>query len=158
MPSGKLTTIAVCSFVPGLLSTLIICIIYPPTTPDSMSYHLPRVMNWIQYGNLNFFATSDTRQLIMPPFSEYLLLHLQLVSNNDSLSNFPQWFAMFLSLVGISLIIKEFKGSTRTQLVGVLFAITLPMGILQSTSTQTDYITSFWLVVTVYFIIKLKSY
>ena len=26
MPSGKLTAIAVCSFMPGLLSTLIICI------------------------------------------------------------------------------------------------------------------------------------
>lgn len=138
-----------------LIPTFIICIVYPPTTPDSMSYHLTRVMNWAQNNNVNFFATSDTRQLFMPPFSEYFLLHLQLITNNDYLANFPQWFSMVFSLIGVSLIVKELGGSIRAQLISILFAITLPMGILQSTSTQTDYILSFWLVVTVFFIIKL---
>ena len=138
-----------------LIPTFVICIVYPPTTPDSISYHLPRIMNWIQNNNVNFFATSDVRQLIMPPFSEYFVLHLQLIMNNDSLANFPQWLAMIFSLIGVSLIVKELGGSIRAQFVSILFAITLPMGILQSTSTQTDYILSFWLVVTVFFIIKL---
>ena len=137
-----------------LISTFVIAIIYPPTTPDSMAYHMPRVMSWVQNNNVEFFPTSSTRQLVMSPFAEYVILHLYLITNNDILSNLPQWIAMCLSLVCISLIIKELGGTIRAQIIGVIFAITLPMGILQSTSTQTDYISSVWLVITVYFIIK----
>ena len=137
-----------------LISTLLIAIIYPPTTPDSIAYHMPRIMSWIQNNNIEFFPTSSTRQLIMSPFAEYVILHLYLITDNDILSNLPQWIAMCLSLVCISLIINELGGTIHTQIIGVVFAVTLPMGILQSTSTQTDYISSVWLVITIYFIIK----
>ena len=40
----------------------------------------------------------------------------------------------------------RFLGSDRCgQWVAVLLAATLPMGLLQATSTQTDYVMTFWL-------------
>ena len=73
-----------------LILTFLIAIIYPPTTPDSMSYHMTRVMQWVQNNNIDFFPTSSTRQLIMSPFAEYVILHLYLITNSDILSNLGQ--------------------------------------------------------------------
>ena len=145
-------------FIIFFLSSIIILtfftsIVYPPTTADSMDYHLPRVMQWIQNENVDFFSTSDHRQLMMPPFSEYFILHLQLITNNDYLANVPQWLAMLFSLITISLITKELGGNKRFQLISAFIGSTIPMGILQSSSTQTDYILSFWLISLIYFLI-----
>jgi 4-amino-4-deoxy-L-arabinose transferase-like glycosyltransferase len=135
-----------------ILLTFFTSIIYPPTTPDSLAYHLPRVMQWIQNENVNFFTTPDHRQLMMPPFSEYFILHLQLITNSDYLANVPQWLAMLFSLITASLITKELGGNKRFQLISAFIVATIPMGILQSSSTQTDYILSFWLITLIYFL------
>jgi 4-amino-4-deoxy-L-arabinose transferase-like glycosyltransferase len=67
---------------------------------------------------------------------------------------------MLSSLIGISLITKELGGNKTAQVISSLFCITLPMGILQSTSTQTDYVASLWIVIMVYFFFRyyLTSY
>ena len=136
-----------------LFITFFISFIYPPTTTDAMTYHLPRVMMWSQNNNLDFFSTPDQRMLFMPPLPGYLMLHLYLVFNNDYLFNIIQWITMFASLIAVSSITKELGGSVKSQLLAVFFAISLPMGILQSTSTQTDYIITFWFLSFIYFII-----
>lgn len=136
-----------------LFMTFLTALIYPPNTPDSMSYHMPRVMHWIQNQNVDFYPTSTTRQLYVSPFSEYVILHLQLIVNGDRLANLVQWFSMFGSLIGVSLIARELGGNTKSQIFSALFCATIPMGILQSTSTQTDYVVSFWIVILVYFLL-----
>ena len=93
-----------------LFMTFLTALIYPPNTPDSMSYHMPRVMHWIQNQNVDFYPTSTTRQLYVSPFSEYVILHLQLIVNGDRLANLVQWFSMFGSLIGVSLIARELGG------------------------------------------------
>ena len=57
-----------------LLVTLITCSFYLPNNGDAMSYRFPRILMWIQNGNVNFFPTPDQRQLFMAPFSDYLIL------------------------------------------------------------------------------------
>ena len=69
------------------LLTFITALIYPPNSLDAMSYHLPKVMNWIQNSNLSFYPTNDLRQLALAPFSEFALLHLYLIINADNFSN-----------------------------------------------------------------------
>ena len=59
-----------------VLITFVVSLIYPPNTPDGLSYHMPRVMQWIQNQNINFYPTSDTRQLYLGPFSELVIMHL----------------------------------------------------------------------------------
>jgi 4-amino-4-deoxy-L-arabinose transferase-like glycosyltransferase len=140
-----------------LFFTFLVAVIYPPNTWDSMTYHMPRVMHWIQNHNINFYPTSNTRQLIMPPFSQYVILHLYFFTNTDNLANLVQWFSMLSSLIGISLITKELGGNKTAQVISSLFCITLPMGILQSTSTQTDYVVSLWIVIMVYFFFRYLS-
>ena len=134
--------------------TFIISLLYPPNTPDSLSYHMPRVMQWIQNQNIDFFPTSDTRQLYLGPFSEFVIMHLMFLTNNDFLSNLVQWFSLVFCITNISLIVKKLGGNLSSQLTSSLFCATIPMGILQSTGTQTDYVVSMWITSLVYFLVS----
>jgi hypothetical protein len=49
-------------------------------------------------------------------------------------------------IIGVSLIASLFAATARGQLLSGLIAATIPMGILQSSSTQNDLVVSFWLV------------
>ena len=140
-----------------LLITFFISFFYLPTNGDAMSYRLPRVLTWIQNSNIDFFSTPDQRQLFMPPFTDYLILHLYLLNNDIFLANFTQWLAMFFSLITVSSITKELGGSKKAQILSVFMVITIPMGILQSTSMQTDYIVAFWFLNFIYFTILYKK-
>lgn len=134
--------------------TFLISLIYPPNTPDGLSYHMPRVMQWIQNKNINFYPTSDTRQLYLGPFSGLVIMHLMFLINSDFLSNLVQWLSMVFCIMNVSLIAKKLGGNLNAQLVSSLFCATIPMGILQSTGTQTDYVVSLWITSIVFFLIS----
>lgn len=118
-----------------------------PNQWDAMVYHLSRVDHWIQNRGVGFYPTHIIRQLFNPPGAEYAILQLRLLGGDDRWSNAPQWLAMVGSLVGVSAIARRLGASGRGQLVGALVAATIPMGVLQASGTQNDYVTSFWLVV-----------
>jgi 4-amino-4-deoxy-L-arabinose transferase-like glycosyltransferase len=91
----------------------------------------------------------------MPPFVEYAILHLFLLSGGDGFVNLVQWFGMTGSVLAVSMI-AGFLGARRVgQWLSAIFTITLPMGILQSTSTQTDYVAGFWNLCVIYYTLVL---
>lgn len=134
------------------LVTGAIAIIAAPNNWDSMVYHLSRAMHWLQNGSVAFYPTNILRQLYLPPWSEYLLAHLLGLSGNDIFVQLPQWLAMLGSALGISLLAKQLGARPAGQWLSAFAVVTLPMGILQATSTQNDYIVSFWLVCLVSFL------
>ena len=151
--TDKFKLFCLLSIVVILFFTLIISLIYPPNTPDSLSYHMPRIMQWIQNESIDFYPTSDTRQLIIAPFAELVIMHFILITNSDVLANLVQWFSMAVCIFNVSLITKRLGGNLNSQLISSLFCATIPMGILQSTGTQTDYVVSMWITSLAYFLI-----
>lgn len=138
-----------------ILSTNLITALSVPTNNyDSMTYHLPRIEHWIQNKSIKFYPTNIERQLYMSPFAEIAILQVRLLSQNDILVNLIQWLAMFGSIVCVSLIAKYFGLNSLGQLTSSVFAITIPMGILQSTTTQNDYVGTFWAISTILFLLN----
>jgi 4-amino-4-deoxy-L-arabinose transferase-like glycosyltransferase len=137
-----------------LLITLIIALISPPNTNDSLQYHMSRVMHWIVNRSVNFYATPIDRQLWMPPFAEYSILHMFLLAGNDRFVNLVQWFSAAGSIIAVTLVAEQIGVGRRGQWFAALFTLTLPMGVLQSTSTQTDYVNSLWYLCFLYFILS----
>lgn len=133
-------------FVEGLL--------IPPNNFDSINYHLPRVMNWIQQASVDHYPTSIIPQLILQPWSEYLNMHSVLLSGGDFFINFFQWFATILILAGVSLIAKTLGADKKAQILACFITITLPMAIAQMMGGDNDVYIVLWCVVAVYFIIK----
>ncbi|MCM0034304.1 MAG: glycosyltransferase family 39 protein [Burkholderiaceae bacterium] len=139
-----------------ILITAILAWYSPPNTFDSMTYHMSRVMHWIQNRNVDFYPTSILRQLFSSPWSEYAILHLQLLSNSDRYANYVQWLSMVSSLIGVSLIAKQLGASIKGQIYAAVMCTAIPMGILQSTSTQTDYVVALWIICFVHFCLRIN--
>jgi 4-amino-4-deoxy-L-arabinose transferase-like glycosyltransferase len=126
--------------------TFFIAIIYPPNNFDSMTYHLPRIEHWLQNKSLNHYYTSITRQLFSAPFSEIFILQGRALSGDDYLVNLVQWFSFFGSIIGISKVTEYLGMNKRMQIVSALFLATVPMAILQASSTQTDLVETFCII------------
>lgn len=143
---GLAVIVAIPSFI-----TLLIAVISPPNNWDTMTYHLARVMHWMQNGSLAHYPTHIPRQLYLSPLAEYALMHLQLLSGGDRLANLVQWCSMLGCVAGVTLLAQEMGGNRQLQLLSAAVAATIPMGILQASSTQNDLVVSFWLICFVYF-------
>lgn len=132
-----------------LLLTLLVACTAHPNNWDSMTYHLSRVQYWLQQGSVDPYATNNIRQVTQPPLAEYWIMHLFAGFTYDQLSNLVQWTAFAGILTAIWCFVRQEGGSERTALFSVLFAATIPMAILQSTSTQNDLVVAFFLIAAV---------
>ncbi len=136
----------------------LVAVIAPPNNWDSMTYHMARVMHWIQNQNLAHYPTYYSAQLVHPPLAEIGIMHLQILSGGDRFANLVQWFAMVSSLIGVSLIAKQLGANKEGQLLASAFCATLPMGILQGSSTQNDYVVALFIVCLAYYTLALVSH
>lgn len=127
---------------------------FPPNNYDSMSYHLPRVLTWIQNQEVSFYTTGIARQLYYNPLAEYILVHLYWMVGDDHLLNVLQWAALVGSLLGIKLIIRHLGGDQNTQTVGMLLGLVHPMIGFESTTTQNDLVAGFFLISAIFFTLK----
>lgn len=144
------------------ISSIVICVgmvavLAPPNNWDSMTYHMARVMHWMQNGNLAHYPTYYSAQLVHPPLAEIAIMHLQILSGGDRFANLVQWFAMVSCLIGVSLIARQLGAKQTGQWLAAVFCATLPMGILQGSSTQNDYAVALWIVCLISFTLTLVS-
>lgn len=143
-----------CSIAFIVVVTGLIALIAPPNNWDSMSYRMPRVVHWIQNHSVAHYPTSYLPQLYQKPWAEFTIMHLQILSGGDHFANLVQWFSMFGSVIGVSLIAKQLDADLRGQILSAVVCATIPMGILQASSTQGDYVVSFWLVCFIYCVLS----
>lgn len=132
--------------------TLVGALFSVPKTWDSLTYHLARVAHWAQAGSVSFYPTHIVRQLYQPPWAEYAIAHLYLIAGSDRLVNLVQWAASMGCVYGVALLARQLGGGRRAQILAAFVCATIPMGILQASTTQNDYVTALWLVCLVYWL------
>ena len=146
-------------FFIGLIcaTTLLIALLSPPNNYDSMTYHMARVAEWIRHQDVKFYPTAIARQNYSPPLAEYAILHLQILSKSDYFANLIQWSSYIIAIILSSLIARELKESVLYQMVTGLIIATIPMLILQSTSTQNDLLAGVFCLSFAYYLLKLED-
>jgi 4-amino-4-deoxy-L-arabinose transferase-like glycosyltransferase len=135
------------------LATLVLALVSPPNTYDSMTYHMARVGHWIQNGSVAFYPTAILRQLYNPPLAEYGILHFQMLSGSDYFANLVQWFALVACGATASLIVKAIGRDAKVQAFAAFLCTTIPAAIVQSTGTQKDRFASVFVLAFFYFFI-----
>jgi hypothetical protein len=146
LPSAWIDRILIFSIGAILLITLIVAWITPPQTPDSYVYHMSRVAHWAQNHSIGPYVTGIRFQNTMSPAAEFFILHFYVITASDKLANLVQWFAMLGSLSGVWLIASQMRVKPTGKLLAIAFAASLPMGIVQASSTMTDYVVTFWMI------------
>ncbi|MBL8012703.1 MAG: glycosyltransferase family 39 protein [Candidatus Omnitrophica bacterium] len=138
-----------------ILVTGIIALIAPPNNWDSMTYHMSRVAHWVQNKSVEFYPTAILRQLWASPWAEYAIAQTYLLIHSDRMANLVQWASMSGSVIGVSVIAKQLGALRRDQILSALLCASIPMGILQATSTQNDYAAGFWAICIASFCLEL---
>lgn len=147
--------LALCVFV----STIGIIAWYaPPNTYDSLTYHMARVAHWQQNASVAIYPTAIARQYEYPAFSEYAILHLQVLTGGDRLANFVQFGAYLGCILSASLIAQAMGLSGDGQLLAGVAAASLPMAVIQASGTQTDLVAAFWISSAVYWILVAEDF
>jgi len=120
----------------GLLA--VVNALVPPNNQDSMVYHLARVAFWIQHHSLAPWPTPRIHQVIFPLNEEIGNLWSMLFLRRDALAGYVQWFSGLAVMVSVFGLARVF-GYARAQAAFASFlCLTLPMIVLQATSTQND--------------------
>jgi 4-amino-4-deoxy-L-arabinose transferase-like glycosyltransferase len=146
--SGKIFWLIIMFLLSGIF---IQGLIYPPNNWDSMTYHMARIVHWVQNSNVNYYPTNIIRQLNQPPFAEYFIAQLCILSKNDLWANFVQFFFLVSTLGVMAGIARELGLPASQQLLTLFLAVTIPEVILQSSNTQNDVVVSFFIASTVYY-------
>jgi hypothetical protein len=128
-----------------LLGMVVVGLSSPPNTWDVAAYHAPRIFFWDQFHSIAPFPTHTDRQLYQPPFAEFVMLHLQLLSGGDGLANLVQAAALAFSSLIAAYIASLFGTSSRGQLTAAIVCVTLPVGVMQATGSKNDLITGMWI-------------
>jgi hypothetical protein len=127
--------------------------IAPPNTVDALRYHLPRLVAWLQNGNLGVFPAPDAQQLFQPPWAEFAMLHLFALAGGDALVNFVEWFSLIGCAIAVSLIAQRLGAGLRGQTLAAVISIAIPQGLLQASGAKNDYAEAFWLAAFTYFLL-----
>jgi 4-amino-4-deoxy-L-arabinose transferase-like glycosyltransferase len=141
-------------FIVILFTTLIsffLSVYVPPNNWDSMAYHLSRVGYWLQHGSLHHYYTHKWTQNALPPNAEIVILWSVAFLKSDILANLVQWTAYWGIGLAIYLIAGILGHSHRTSLFASLIFLSLPMVVLQSSTTQNDLVVTLFALSFFYF-------
>jgi len=126
-----------------------------PNNWDSMTYHLPRIEHWLQNRNLDHYPTSIGRQLDSNILAEELILAARSAVDAYPVANLVQWICFAGCILVAGEICRLIGGSALAQGMTQLAVATLPMAILQASSTQNDLVVAFFAATCVFFVLRL---
>lgn len=147
----RLDWILIISILFIFIITLFTALKVPPNNWDSMTYHMSRAAYWYQYGTIDHFFTINARQTTSPIVAETGILWTMLFAKTDSFANMIQWSSLIASSVALYGVCSMFDFSRRISLMTTLTYISLPMVILQASTTQNDLVTAAFIMIAIYF-------
>lgn len=125
-----------------------------PNNWDSLTYHLPRALHWAQDASLAHYPTHVIRQLSLAPGAEIAVAQGLLLTGSLRLSALVQTLAWLGCVVAASLVARDLGAGRRGEIFAAVFAGTLPMAVLQASSTQNDLVVGLWLLAFVHFALR----
>lgn len=124
--------------------TFIVAWVTPPQTWDSLTYHVARIAHWAQNRSIGHYITGIERQNSMSPGAEMLSLGFYVLINSVRLGNMAQWLAMLCSLVAASVVARYLGVNAFGQWLSAAIVATIPIGIVESSSSISDYVAALW--------------
>jgi len=140
-------------FIISISASLFLALYAPVNLWDSMTYHLARIVIWMQNASLSHFETSSIRQVMFPPNAEILYMWILIFIKKDFFAGMVQYVSFLGILWTLTSFLRYMKFSTKRVLWSVFIFASLPEIIMQSSSTQNDLLLGFLLFASTYLFI-----
>lgn len=140
-----------------LTATAYTALLSVPNNWDSMTYHLPRIEHWLQDRSLAFYPTYNERQNESGILAEEIILALRSFNHAYPIANLVQWLSFGGCIVIAGRIAGQIGGTRSAQYLASVLVATIPMAILQASSTQTDLVVAFFSATSVYFLLQVRA-
>ena len=157
LSSDKVVLVSMIAIVFLLVRSTWLAMNTVPDNYDSMTYHLTRIMYWIQHRSAGYFETPDVRHLVSPVLAEYVNLHLVLLTGNDLLVNLVQNVSSYGCVLLVFGILKKLNVSTAWATTGCIALLTMNAFSAEAITTQTDIVAAFILLIDVYLMLTVLS-
>ena len=136
----------------GLIALLALCTV--PYNWDSMTYHIPRIVHWIQNQSTEHYATNIIRQIANPPFHEFICLDVYLMSGNrDIFLNLVQCAAFLTNAWLVYEMSRKLGCDKKFSKVGVLLFCSMPVAFAEALTTQNDNLCSMFLMIFLFYLL-----
>jgi hypothetical protein len=145
--------------VVGLAGLLMLIELYAsirivPNTWDSMTYHLSRVVYWMQNDSVLQYAGGTERQLAFPINAEVLQGWTMLLSRGERLVQSIQWTAQLGIVAFVLAAGKDFGFRLRDRAVASAAFLAMPIAVTESSSSQNDMVFAFFAVAALLFLVR----
>lgn len=138
----KFDTLILLALISSLIIQLLNVIFLGQTNWDSQSYHLPRAMSWLQQGSLDYFPTPNERENVSQILPSVLYAFSLSYSPIGAALAINSFIALLLILLAVKNLVFVIAGNQSAALFATLFVASVPMLIVQASSTQTDLLAS----------------
>lgn len=153
-PLSKADKLIFASILSIILLIGVTAILAAPNGFDVVEYHMPRVIQWAAQRSIGLFPTNYYVEDFAPPLTEWIFLHIYLLSGSDRLIDMVQWLAFAGSAIASSLIAREFGCKLRGQLIAAFLVVTIPEGILSASGAKNDWVVALWLIICVWTVLR----
>lgn len=127
-----------------------------PYNWDSMTYHLPRVVHWLQNGTVEHYATHNDRQVANPVLGAFINLHVcAMVNGNDFFVNLLQCCSYLTNGILVYHIARKIKCSTKYCVMAAVLFYSMPIAFAEALTTQVDNFSALWMLSFVYLLLNL---
>jgi Glycosyltransferase family 87 len=127
----------------------------PPTTWDSLVYHLPRAAQWLQHGSLGYVDAAPTAKInTFPPNGEIEILYTFALAHGYWLAAAPQLLAELVLLVTIFGTARGLGFARSSAAFAALLFPTFSVVALESVSTQNDLVVASFVAAAAMYIVR----
>ena len=141
------------------LSAFVFAICTVPNNWDSMTYHLTRVVHWIQNGSIEHYSCHDISQISDPPLAEFVLVHIYLLSNStDTFLNLLQTFSYGCCILLVYNICGKIGCNELMSRLATLLFATSPIIYNEALTTQVDIFSALWALMFAYIALDFINY
>ncbi len=144
----------------GIILTIFLIVISLSTIPynwDGLSYHLTRIVVWLENGSVAHFSTIDTRMLGTPPLKEFVDLHVYSIIGrfNDSFLNLTQTFSFILNSLFVLEIADRIGCKLKGKIVSILIFASTGTVLAEAFSIQNDQFAATFVLIFIVLMLKL---
>lgn len=151
--------------IDSVLQLLIICYVLGlgivavfavPYNYDSVSYHAPRICQWVQNKSVEYYASHITRQNVSTVLGSYISTYVYILTGRyDCSMCYIQYLSYVINLFMINNIMTRLGCIKGIRRIGQILWITLPIGFAEAITPQNDLLAALWLLS---FVILLNQY